>query len=387
MNVYHKAWSQGNNLLGWVGRVCRDSFRAPGAPVDIMFCMVDHYEPFNPRGEVESRQQIDRLVTEYPRLVEKHKDSDNCLPKRTWFFPPHNHKFGILKDLVSLCAQSYGEIELHLHHGKTVPDDEQNLRQTIEQTLLEYSAFGIFGHEDGKRRYGFIHGDWALDNSRNGRFCGVNSEITILKQTGCYADFTFPSNNEASPRKINSIYYATDDPQKPKSHDSGRPVKRGVAASGDLMIVEGPTHPYFIKPGLGGLRVIGDSVDIDRGPDNKRIDCWVRTAVHVLGKRNWVFIKVHTHGATNLPVVLGKPMDQAFSYLEERYNDGKQFRLHYVTARELYNIVKAAEAGESGENPSAFRDYKIQKPNYDPSANASEASEKLQSLIAKTYKD
>src|SRR5262249_32297077 len=35
--------------------------------------------------------------------------------------------------------------------------------------------------------------------------------------------------------------------------------------------------------------------------------------------------------------------------------------LHFVTAREAYNIVKAAEAGHSG-NPNDYRDYLIPPP-------------------------
>ena len=42
------------------------------------------------------------------------------------------------------------------------------------------------------------------------------------------------------------------------------------------------------------------------------------------------------------------------------FNDGTNFRLHYVTAREMYNIIKAAEAGKSGD-PSAYRDFQIRR--------------------------
>jgi hypothetical protein len=48
-------------------------------------------------------------------------------------------------------------------------------------------------------------------------------------------------------------------------------------------------------------------------------------------------------------------------YLESRYNDGKRYVLHYVTAREAYNIVKAAEAGEQGD-PGRYRDYLLPPP-------------------------
>jgi hypothetical protein len=37
--------------------------------------------------------------------------------------------------------------------------------------------------------------------------------------------------------------------------------------------------------------------------------------------------------------------------------------MHFVSAREMYNIVKAAESNEQG-NPNSFRDYLVKKPHY-----------------------
>jgi hypothetical protein len=39
----------------------------------------------------------------------------------------------------------------------------------------------------------------------------------------------------------------------------------------------------------------------------------------------------------------------------------RKISLHYVTAREAYNIVKAAEDGKGG-NPEAYRNYRIPPP-------------------------
>ena len=47
--------------------------------------------------------------------------------------------------------------------------------------------------------------------------------------------------------------------------------------------------------------------------------------------------------------------------LERSYNDGSRYVLHYVTAREAYNIIKAAEAGKSGD-PGAWRDFVLPPP-------------------------
>ena len=93
----------------------------------------------------------------------------------------------------------------------------------------------------------------------------------------------------------------------------------------------------------------------------------MRTGVHVEGRPEWIFVKIHTHGTQecDLDTLLGAPMREAFAHLEREYNDGERWQLHYVSAREMYNIVKAAEAGETA-NPGQYRDYRIARPAYAP---------------------
>jgi len=62
-----------------------------------------------------------------------------------------------------------------------------------------------------------------------------------------------------------------------------------------------------------------------------------------------------------METLLGAPVDAMHTYLERAYNDGSRYVLHYVTAREAYNIVKAAEAGHAGD-PGRFRDYQLPPP-------------------------
>ena len=150
------------------------------------------------------------------------------------------------------------------------------------------------------------------------------------------------------------------------------------------MLIQGPLHPYFIKHSLTGLRVFGDSIDVGT-VTKKRVDLWIRTGIHVKGQRNWIIIKTHMHGADDDKAAPGSEIENIFTNFEDKYNDGKDYVLHYVTARELYNIIKSAEAGEPGDNPEQFRNYKIQPPLYDSSVNILEASDKLKNLIAKTY--
>lgn len=373
-------------LIKWIIRYVRMYWQKKENPIHLLFCMIDHYEPGTGKvSKEEEIKRVDELIARYPKLVAGHQDFYGNLPKRTWFFPPHYHRFGSLKKMVQLCEQGYGEIELHLHHGKKKPDSAENLRKTLLQCIQEYSQFGIFGSKNGRKRFGFVHGDWALDNSRNGKFCGVNNELQILKEVGCYADFTFPSVYPSTPWQINSIFYAVDNPKRPKSHSRGSEVEFGKSGQGDLMIIQGPLFPFLKNGKITGLRVFGDVVDGRPPVDEKRIDSWIKTGIHIKGKPSWIIVKVHTHGATDADAVLGKEMNFIFNYLEKKYNDGKSYVLHYVTARELYNIISALEDGLKASNPEDFRDYKIAPPTYDSSPPIESASQALNELVYRTY--
>jgi len=390
MNYKEKLWRaffHGSALAHWITIQQLTKSRKKNDPTHILFCMADHFEPGTGYVDLNiEKERMKTLLSKYPPLSERHRDFYGNPLKRTWFFPPHYHRNSNLKELVSLCESGYGEIELHLHHGKTRPDTSENLKNTLIQCVEEYSRFGIFGSENNKKKYGFIHGDYALDNSLNGKYCGVNNEIKILEETGCYADFTFPSLNVSNPLMVNSIFYATDNPTKPKSHNWGVRVRKNSTKKGDLMIIPGVLYPSIKVDKALSIRMNWDNIN-GRPPKSKKdIDLWIKTNIHVKGKQNWIFVKTHTHGAIDNEAILGREMDQICEYLETKYNDNKKFTLHYVTARELYNIIKAIEAGESGSNPEAYRDYKIDRPLYDSSSNITEASGRLQRLIAKTYR-
>ena len=221
--------------------------------------------------------------------------------------------------------------------------------------------------ETGKPQWSFIHGNWCLDNSReDGKWCGLNNELQLLREIGCYADFTLPAAPDSSQtKKINSIYYAKDDPLKPKSHNTGKDVVVGGVPWGDLMILQGPLCMVWkkVKGFLLVPKIENSDIRFEQPPTVNRMKQWLDCNIHVQGKEDWVFIKLHTHGAQEdtMQVLLDGPLDKFFNDLGDQYNDGKNYILHYVTAREMYNIVKAAEAGNEGD-PNDFRDYIIDSP-------------------------
>jgi hypothetical protein len=54
-------------------------------------------------------------------------------------------------------------------------------------------------------------------------------------------------------------------------------------------------------------------------------------------------------------------MEAFHEAINREFNDGERYRLHYVTAREMVNVVRAAEAGRYG-NPGEYRDYMLPPP-------------------------
>ncbi len=323
--------------------------RYKSEPLNVVFCCVDHFEPaWNNAGYNDEIKRIDTWMEEYPKMADKHFDCNGRHPQHTFFYPVEEYRKEHLDKLVRLVKDGYGDVEIHLHHDK---DTVEGLTEKLLSFKKILRGHGLLGQNDkGDITYGFIHGDWALDNSRkDGKMCGVNNELQVLRSTGCYADFTMPSApSETQTRKINSIYYAVGDPSRPKSHDTGIDVEVGRAPEGDLMLIQGPLTLNWINRKWSVLpRIENGELTVENPPTNDRVDLWVRQHIHVKGEPNWIFIKVHTHGCQekHKEVLLGKYADDMHDYLEKKYNDGVNYKLHYVTARGMYETIKGIEGG------------------------------------------
>lgn len=320
-------------------------------PVHLFICIVDHFEPFTDGADFKTAlSRVQAWCSEYPAFANRHRDAEGRPLQHTWFYPPH-HDQQMLPYLVELCQQGYGEIEMHLHHNRMepFPDTSESLREKILQCIEDYGKYGIFRQPEGKPRFAFIHGDWSLDNSGGDHLCGVNDELTILRECGCYADFTFPTLNKSQPAMANALYYAVDDQTRPKSYNHGIPVVQGKKAPDTgLMIVQGILGIRYDVQKRLKFAIEYSDLDLNDPPSPNRVDYWVKNALTVRGKPNWKFIKLHTHGAPEFRwgCNFGKSADSAFSYLEKAYNDNKRYVLHYVTAREVYNYIKKVELGQ-----------------------------------------
>lgn len=354
------------NLHLWLGpwalRRARRALRpAPTGLRHLLFAICDHYEPRWKRPPPEqARARVQAWVDGYPRAFGDFRDADGRPPRHTFFFPGEEYAPEYLDGLGRLAGQGLGEVEIHLHHHD---DTEAGMRAGLRKALADFGRHGHVSRDaEGRPRWAFIHGNWCLSNSRrDGRWCGVDAELPLLFEEGCYADLTFPSApDETQPRVVNRIYWPSGDLARRRAYDDGIPARVGELFRDRLLLIQGPIA--LARRG-GGLRIEAAALQPSDPPTPSRVDSWVGEGVHVEGRPEWVFVKLHAHGAPerNAASLLGQDGRALHEYLAARYNDGRRWRLHYVTAREMYNIAVAAMEGERGD-PGAFRDRVVPPP-------------------------
>jgi hypothetical protein len=125
------------------------------------------------------------------------------------------------------------------------------------------------------------------------------------------------------------------------------------------MLIQGPLLLNWADRKWGVMpRIENACLQGNQPPTPSRLDLWMRARVHVPSRPDWLFVKLHTHGANeeNQPVLLGEPMVRLHRELARRAAEDSQFHYHYVTAREMYNLARAAEAGWQGSVDEA-RDF------------------------------
>ena len=365
-------WDKMISTLRWLPtsvwqRIVRRGTRA--RPIHLLIALADHFEPsilpatphlLAPRDEQERR--LERWCREYPKLADRHRDVDGRPLLHTYFSPAEQYDESLVARLAEHCRQGWGEIEIHLHHGVSTPDDSQNTRRALCEFRDRLVAHGCLSRLDGAGppRYAFVHGNWALANSDGGRYCGVDDELEILAETGCYADFTLPSApSTAQTRKINSLYECAPPLGRRAAHRRGSNLRAGTRIRRLPLIVQGPLLMAMRRRGSTLLRpyIENSEVTAANPPTIARLKLWQSAAVNVDGRPDWIFVKLHCHGMDprDEPAMFGEPL-RAFLRELLAYEDG--VRTHFLTAREMVNVIFAACDGKDGD-PGLYREYRL----------------------------
>jgi len=317
----------------------------------IWVAITDHYEPFwGGAGEELATERVELWMKDWPRVAAGVSDSAGRSPVYSFFYPEEEYRPHLMDRLSELVRAGIADVEVHLHHDG---EGEQDFIDRISGfTEILASRHGLLHKQNGRPVFGFIHGNWALDNSRpDERKCGLNNELSLLLRLGCYADFTLPSAPHATQtRMVNTIYWATDDPGRPKSHDTGIPVRVDPATADPeaaLLMIPGPLGIRSRWLGNGD-RVfprleIGEVASYDP-PTPARVKAWLDLSPRI---GDDIFVKLYTHGTQerHSAFLLNEGLRQAFGWMKEAAGRRGQ-SLYFASAWQLKLAVDAARRGQ-----------------------------------------
>jgi hypothetical protein len=382
------AWS-----LPWLARyplwraaeALRRATEKESGPQQIMLMVANHFEPgWSESGERvdwdTQRAKLDRWCEQARSLGDAVRDTQGAAFRHTMFYPGEEYHAPLLDRMAELQRAGFGDVEVHLHHGVERPDTAENLRRVLMdfRDLLaeEHSCLSRMDGV-GPPMYAFVHGNLALANSAGGRYCGVDSEMQILLETGCYADFTLPSAPDQSqvPR-LNDIYQCGHSLTEARPHRSGPSVRRGVEARLPL-IFTGPLVFDWRRRvrGLPVPRLDDGALAANYLPELTRFEHWRDAHISVRGRPDWIFIKLYCHGffPQDESAMIGDAMQRFLENLLELGERSGSFKLHFTTAREAFNIALAAIDGRLGA-PGQYRDYRLRPIMREGSSSAARAA-------------
>jgi hypothetical protein len=340
--------------------VRRRASRKVEGPRHLLFAICDHWEPlFGGAGDEQGDRRVATWRDTYPKVFASFRDADGHMPQHSFFFPGEHYRPRWLDTLADMSRAGMGEVELHLHHDG---DTSASLAADVRRYVDEIAGHGHFARVNGAPRFAFIHGNWCLANARpDGRNCGVDDEVKLLHELGCYADLTFPAPEDPShPRAVNQIFWPQGDLARRRAYEDGERSRVGKSYDDRLLFITGPNGFYLLgkKP-----RIEFGALMSSDPPTETRVKLWGDLGIAVEGRPEWTFVKLHTHGAPEkeAKTLLGAELVRMHELLKAHYDDGVRWKLHYVTAREMFNVARAAMDGRSG-NPNDYRDYVLPKP-------------------------
>lgn len=340
-------------------------------PKSLIFTIANHFEPaWSDNGLLDLDAQK-RALDDYYKLARKTgeaiRDTDGTKFCHTNFYPAEQYDRDILEKMAEMQAESLGEVEIHLHHGIEKPDTAENTRRILTEfrdiLAEEHKCLSRFDGK-GKPKYAFVHGNLALANSADGKFCGVDEEMQILQETGCYVDMTMPSAPDITQvPMINQIYECGLPLTEKIPHRKGKAISVGSKITKLPLIFTGPLVLNWTRRinGLPFPRLDEGSLSESQPRDLARLNRWISADIIVQGCPEWIFIKLYCHGffTYDQSACIGEKARKFFSEIIESGEKTGDYKVYFASAREAFNMVSAAVDGKKG-NPGKYRNYRLQ---------------------------
>jgi hypothetical protein len=323
----------------WLAPYLKQRLRRRTKPKRLWLAITDHYEPLGMGASVETALgRVAQWREKWPRIADDApRDAAGQRAQYSFFYPQEEYRRDLMDGVAELVRLGVGDVEVHLHHDHERREAFIGKIQEFCRQLTE--DHGLLRQQDGRTVFGFIHGNWALDNSRpDGRWCGLNGEIRLLCELGCYADFTMPSlPSPTQGHVVNQIYWCTSNADdRPKSFDHGVEATVGGGRRGDLLMITGPVGLRFggrLMPRAETGEIAGYDL-----PTPERVRLWF-DAAPMIGED--LFLKLHTHGAPerNMEPLLNGGLANLYRWVAEEA-ERRGVEVHWATAWQMYQAVR-----------------------------------------------
>ena len=336
----------------------------------IIFTVANHFEPsWSENGLLDldvQRRRLDKYYKLARKTGEAVRDADGTKFRHTNFFPAEQYNRRILEKMAEMQAEGLGEVEVHLHHGVDKPDTADNLRNVLSEfrdcLAEEHQLLSRFAGEI-QPKYAFVHGNLALANSAGGKFCGVDEEMQILQETGCYVDMTMPSApDKTQVPMLNQIYECGLPLTEKMPHRTGNQVRVFGNQPQLPLIFTGPLIFNWTRrvKGLPVPKIDDGALSANQTSDSARLKRWLSANVTVENRPEWIFVKLYCHGFFDYDqsACIGEQAQRFFAETIETGEKTGDYKVYFASAREAFNIVSAAIDGKVG-SPGEYRNYRL----------------------------
>lgn len=173
--------------------------------------------------------------------------------------------------------------------------------------------------------------------------------------------------NAPAPTQVsifNQIYECALPLDEKAPHRKGREVSVFGNQPQLPLIFTGPLVLNWTRRVGGGIvpvpRIDDGALTATQSLDSARLNRWRAANITVAGRPEWVFIKLYCHGFFDFDreFCIGDEARRFFSDAIENGEKTGEYKIHFATAREAFNMVAAAINGREGA-PHDFRNYRL----------------------------